>query len=133
PMSQWGGRVSRVRQTTLSAATPLTSTPSSTGTGSHRANAPMRRRARARAGGAPSTRVTSVATASLRGLGSAQAQDREQERREEHLDAHDHERGGENRHLLLGEAAQAVCEPPADDNAAERQARDRQAGAEQQA
>src|SRR5207244_256547 len=117
---------------TLRPATVVTSAPRRTGTGILRTSGRTRSRARGRGAAAPTTRVSSIAT-TFSVFGAPQAQDREQERREEDLDPDDDERGREDRHSLLGEAAEPVGDPFRDDESADHGPRRGQSRSEEEA
>src|SRR5918994_4304673 len=57
----------------------------------------------------PSGPIPTAATVPL--VAAAQAEDRQEERREEDLDADDHQRGGQDGETLLRELAEAAVEP----------------------
>src|SRR5918995_6874739 len=57
----------------------------------------------------PSGPVPTAVTMPL--VAAAQAEDRQEERREEDLDADDHQRGGEHGEALIGELAEATLDP----------------------
>src|SRR5262245_6691182 len=102
----------------------------SSGAGALRPNPWTRSRSSAPGVAAAAVRVAS--TAKVLALGPAQAEDREQERREEDLHADDDQRRREDRHALLGEAAEAAREPLPDHDAAEEHTREREARPEQE-